>query len=105
MAALTPEGKVKRKLDRLLKQLGVWYFCPMGGAFGKAGIPDRIAIVRGRFIGIEVKADEKSKPTALQLKCGEQIEAAGGVWFLVNGDATLAAMEKVLRAMLEDVYS
>ena len=48
----TPEGKIKRKLDKKLKELGVWFYSPQSGPFGKAGIPDRVAIVEGKFVGI-----------------------------------------------------
>ena len=85
----TPEGKIKRKLDNVLKQLGVWYYSPQSGPFGKAGIPDRVAIVRGIFVGIECKADAKKKPTALQIKCMQDIEKAGGKCFLVYDSETI----------------
>ena len=49
----TPEGKIKRWLDKSLKELDVWFYSPQSGPFGKAGIPDRVAIVKGRFVGIE----------------------------------------------------
>ena len=74
---MTPEGKIKRKLDNTLKQLGVWYYSPQSGPFGRSGIPDRVAIHKGRFIGIECKADAKKKPTALQIKCMKEIDNAG----------------------------
>lgn len=85
----TPEGKVKAKVDRLLKQQGVWFFSPQAGPYGRAGIPDRIACVDGHFVGIEVKADKAKKPTPLQLQCMELIEASGGRCFVVYDDATL----------------
>ena len=89
---MTPEGKIKKKLDTLLKTfrpLGVWYFPPQAGPFGSAGIPDRIVCCRGHFIGIECKADKTKKPTALQAQCMEKIEAAGGKCFLVYDDETI----------------
>ena len=54
----TPEGKIKRKLDKVLKQEGVWFFNPQAGPFGRAGIPDKIACIGGKFVGIECKADK-----------------------------------------------
>ena len=38
----------------------------IGEIFMRAGIPDIIACIKGRFIGIEVK-DEGNKPSELQL--------------------------------------
>ena len=78
---VTPEGNIKRKLDNILKDIGVWYYSPQAGPFGKAGIPDRVAIVKGKFIGIECKADRTKKPTALQLKTMKEIEEQGGKCF------------------------
>lgn len=100
MSALTPEGKVKRKVVEVLKEHGVWYFFPANNGFGKAGIPDIIAIVGGKFMGIEVKADRTKKPTALQKKCGEEIQRAGGWWFLVYDTDTIASLEQAIKEKL-----
>lgn len=87
--ANTPEGKVKRKLDKMLKEEGIWYYNPQAGPFGRAGIPDKVAIINGRFIGMECKADKTKKPTALQVKAMKEIEMAGGKCFLVYDEATI----------------
>ena len=89
---MTPEGKVKAKLDAMLKKEGVWYYSPQAGPHGVAGIPDRVAIVEGQFVGIECKADKSKKPTALQERCGQQIIAAGGAWFLACDSDTIEAI-------------
>jgi hypothetical protein len=95
---MTPEGKVKAKVDRLLHQHKIWFYSPQAGPYGRAGIPDRVAIVRGQFVGIEVKADRTKKPTALQRKCMAQIEAAGGKCFLVFDDETLKLLKDYIDA-------
>jgi hypothetical protein len=100
MSALTPEGKVKRKVVEVLKSHKIWYFFPANNGFGKAGIPDIIAIVKGKFVGIEVKADKTKKPTALQVKCGEEIQSAGGWWFLVYDADTIASLEQAIEEKL-----
>ena len=87
--ATTPEGKIKRKLDTMLKAEGVWFYSPEAGPFGVAGIPDRVAVVEGQFVGIEAKADKSKKPTALQMKCMADIEKAGGKCFVVYDDDTI----------------
>lgn len=97
MSALTPEGKVKRKVSELLKRMGVWYFYPASNGFGKAGIPDVIACVNGFFVGVEVKANKASKPTKLQEICGSQIGEAGGIWMVVYDDESLEKLENILR--------
>jgi hypothetical protein len=93
MGTATPEGRIKARLKAMLKRLGVWYYMPGNNGFGTSGIPDVIAIVCGRFVGIEVKSGPTKKPTALQLKCASDIQAAGGKWFLVYDDATIGMVE------------
>jgi hypothetical protein len=93
MSAMTPEGKIKKKLTDMLKNEKVWYFLPAANGMGRAGIPDVIAIVEGQFIGIECKADATKKPTALQMECAKQIRNAGGYWFLVYDDYSIADVQ------------
>jgi len=103
--ALTPEGKIKQRLDSMLKKRKVWYFSPQSGPFGKAGIPDRLAVVEGRLIGIEVKSDKTRKPTPLQAKCMADIEKAGGKCFLVYDDETISMVEAYIIDYLVVPYS
>lgn len=98
MGASTPEGRVKKRLTEMLRRHKVWYFFPGNNGFGKSGLPDIIAIVRGRFVGIEVKADKTKKPTALQWKTGREIRDAGGMWFLVYDDDTISEVEEYICA-------
>ena len=79
----TPEGKVKDKVVKILKQYGVYYFFPVTGGFGMSGIPDIICCHNGRFIAIECKAG-KNKTTALQDAHIARIRAAGGVAVVIN---------------------
>lgn len=95
---MTPEGKIKARVDRLLHQYKIWFYSPQAGPYGRAGIPDRIAIVRGQFVGIEVKADRTKKPTALQRKCMAMIEAAGGKCFIVYDVETLETLKGYIDA-------
>ena len=81
--AATPEKKVKDKIVAILKDEGVYYFFPATHGFGRSGVPDIIACVNGKFLGIEVKAG-KNKPTALQVRELERIRAAGGVAVVIN---------------------
>ena len=98
--ATTPEGKIKKKLDMMLKKEGVWFFSPQAGPFGRAGIPDRVAIVGGMFVGIECKADASKKPTALQIKCMEDIEMAGGKCFVVYDTETTEEVRLFIKERL-----
>jgi hypothetical protein len=94
----TPEGKVKSALDKMLKAERVWFYPPQAGPFGSAGIPDRVAVVAGLFVGIECKADATKRPTALQLKCMADIEAAGGKCFVVYDTETIEQVREWIRA-------
>jgi hypothetical protein len=95
--ATTPEGKIKARLDKMLREEGTWFFSPQSGPYGVKGIPDRIAIHNGRFIGIEAKADKAKKPTALQTIRMKEITDAGGVCFVVYDDATIDEVRKFIR--------
>lgn len=96
--ATTPEGRIKARLDKMMKAEGVWYYSPQAGPFGVSGIPDRVAIVAGQFVGIECKADKTKKPTALQMKCMRDIEQAGGKCFVAYDDETIETVREYIRA-------
>lgn len=87
--ATTPEGRIKKKLDKQLKLRDVWFFNPQAGPFGRAGVPDKILCVRGHLVGIECKADRTKRPTALQVSSMAAIERAGGKCFVVCDDETM----------------
>ena len=92
----TPEKKVKKKVVEILKQHGAYYFYPVTGGFGASGVPDVVACVNGRFIGIEVKADMKKRgPTALQQKNLNEINESGGVGIVIDAN-NLDALEEAL---------
>ncbi|CAB4189685.1 Holliday junction resolvase Hjc [uncultured Caudovirales phage] len=80
---MTPEAKVKAKVVSILKAAGAYYFFPATHGYGRSGVPDIVACLAGKFIGIECKAG-KGKPTALQARELEAIHQAGGVALLIN---------------------
>jgi Holliday junction resolvase len=59
---MTPEGKVKKQVKKILDDVGAYHFSPMTAGYGRSGVPDIIACVKGKFIGIECKAG-KNEPT------------------------------------------
>lgn len=81
--AQTPEGKVKDKIKKILKEFNVYHFMPIGGMYSKIGVPDIICCYKGKFIGIECKAG-KNKPTALQERELKLIQEAGGYSLVIN---------------------
>jgi len=88
MAATTPEAKVKKKIDAVLKpyvQRGVMaYNKTAGSMFGSNGWPDYIGTLHGLFWAIEAKAGTKKKPSDLQAARIKDIRTAGGFAVVVN---------------------
>lgn len=95
---MTPEGKVKAKVKKVLLEVGAYYAMPMGTGYGNAGVPDFLVCFVGRFVGIECKANG-GKPTALQLKNLADIESAGGLAFIIDENNVAE-----LRNMLENIH-
>lgn len=80
---MTPESKVKARVKKILTELGAYYAMPVTGGFGNSGVPDFLICVKGKFYGIECKANG-GKPTALQLKHLDDIRKAGGVALVID---------------------
>lgn len=81
--AKTPEAKVKATVVAQLKELGAYYFYPVTGGFGSSGVPDIVGCYKGRFFGIECKANG-NKPTELQKMNLKKIEEEGGIAIVVD---------------------
>ncbi len=92
---MTPEAKVKKKVYKLLKDNGAYYFSPIMGGYGKAGVPDIIACYKGKFLGIECKAGN-NVPTKLQWANLKQIQNVGGISLVIN-ENNLGDLENNLR--------
>lgn len=95
--ASTPEGKVKKKVVAQLQKLNVYYFYPVTSGYGSSGVPDIVGCYRGRFFGIECKANG-NKPTVLQTMNLNKIEGCGGVALVID-EANVADVTKFLNAM------
>lgn len=92
------EKKFETQIKAYLKSKGVYYFKFFANAFTPVGIPDIIACVNGRFVGIEVKA-ENGRPSELQKYNVERIKASGGIALIVypkDFDKLKAVVEKLL---------
>ena len=81
--AQTPEGKVKARVKKMLREHGAYFFMPVQHGYGTVTL-DFLVCLRGRFLAIETKAPGK-KPTALQSICMNDIKAAGGHAMVVDG--------------------
>ena len=92
---MTPEGKVKRKFSAMLKEYGAYYEMPVPSGFGKSGL-DYTGCYNGRFFSIEAKKPG-AKPTPRQEITISEIQKAGGLAFVIDGDLSL------LEAWLKEV--
>lgn len=101
MAGSTPEGKVKRKVDKVLTAFGCYYFMPVQTGYGKKTL-DYIGCFRGRFFAVETKAPGE-KTTPLQDLIIAEMRHVGGQVFVVDGDGSLAVLVAWLDALKEGV--
>lgn len=82
---MTPEGRVKAQVRKLLAEFGVWYYQPVQNGMGQVGIPDFICCYRGVFLAIETKAPGKIKDlTANQRRVLDQIQANDGYALVID---------------------
>ncbi len=79
----TPEVKVKKEVKKILDKLGIYWFYPVASGYGRAGIPDIVASLHGRFMGIECKAN-KGHLTELQVRELKRIEGSRGISLVVD---------------------
>jgi len=99
---MTPEGKVKKRLRKKLKELPECYvFMPVQSGLGASTL-DYLCCINGRFVGIETKKPNGELPpkmTPRQEVVAAEIEAAGGNVFLVDGDAAIDFVMMRLRRL------
>ena len=74
---MTPEGKIKKAIKKVLDQIpDCYYFMPVQMGLGARTL-DFLVCYKGRFFGFEAKAPGE-KPTALQKLCMKEMQHAGG---------------------------
>lgn len=91
------EKWVKQQVVKMLKARHLYYFFPVANAYTSIGVPDIVACVRGRFVGIECKAGN-NRPTELQLRNLEAIRNNSGIALVVN-ENDLEALEQRLETL------
>lgn len=96
---MTPEGKVKKNVKKILDEYECYHFSPATGGYGASGVPDIIACYKGRFIGIECKAGN-NQPTLLQGANLDKIRAQGGIALVIRED-NLDQLRDKLEALKE----
>lgn len=90
---MTPEGKVKAAVKKVLDAHGVWHFSPVSNGMGRHGIPDIICCWNGKFLAIETKAPGKRNNTsALQDREIAAINAAMGTAIVVDDVSQIVAL-------------
>ena len=92
---MTPEGKVKAEIKKVLDKAGAWYFMPSMNGYGRKGIPDFVGHYKGRFFAIEAKAPG-GKATPWQERELADIREKGGV-------VVIAMSAETVEMMLEDL--
>ena len=75
------EKTIERQIRNYLTRIGAWHIKTHGNMFSRAGTPDILACVNGRFVAIEVKRPG-GVISELQKANIELIKKAGGVAFI-----------------------
>lgn len=92
---MTPEGKIKAKVNKALARVKHTYkFMPVQAGFGMPSL-DYLVCCGGRFVAIETKRKGKL-PTERQWCTIISILDTGGFVFVVYDDDTCSEMEKIL---------
>ena len=102
MGVVTPEGKVKMFVRKYMREHfpDHFYYSPMGGAFGKAGMPDHLYLWKGILVGIEIKADG-GRLSELQSQTLKQMAEQGALCAVVYGK-DLGKMNRIKAAILAE---
>lgn len=77
------EKQFENQVKKFLKEHGAWFVKTWGGGYQRAGLPDIIACYKGKFLGIELKA-ENGRASELQKHEIETIRMAGGVGIILK---------------------
>lgn len=92
------EKQFENQIKAYLKSKNIWYVKYFANSFTPVGIPDILACVNGRFLGIEVK-NEKGKTTKLQNYNLHEIRRCGGVSMVVRPQ-NFEELKKVVEDLL-----
>lgn len=95
---MTPEGKVKEKVKKVLIEFGAYFHMPVQNGMGKPSL-DFVCCHKGRFLAIETKT-EKGKLTLRQQATIDEMQKAGAIVLVIRGESDGETF-KLLRAFLE----
>lgn len=80
---MTPEGKIKERVKRVLKDHGAYKHMPVQNGMGEPALDFHVCS-HGRYGAVECKAPG-GEMTPRQKATATRVEAAGGRVFLVDG--------------------
>lgn len=83
---MTPEGRVKAKVKKVLAHYRAYYHMPVQNGMGKPSL-DFIGCSNGFYFAIETKAPGE-KPSKRQEVTIEETRQAKGEVFVIDGDCT-----------------
>lgn len=95
----TPEGKVKDKVKKLLREYGAYQFWPVQMGMGAAGLDCHAYISQGEFAEaffVEVKKYDAAPTLRQQMLIDEHI-GRGARCFVIDNDLSLDQLEKWLQ--------
>lgn len=95
---MTPEGRVKEQVKRLLKQFDAYWHCPVQNGMGAPSL-DFICCINGKYFAVETKAGNK-KPTPRQETTIAEIQRRKGKCFVVNETSGLDLLEQWLKEVV-----
>jgi Holliday junction resolvase len=96
----TIEKHIENQIKRYLDQQGVWYMKVHGGMYQKAGVPDILCCIDGRFVGIEVKRPGGVISPLQQLNI-DDINRQGGIAFVAYSVEDVRQQLNALRVSKE----
>lgn len=76
------EKQFETKIKKFLISKDIWFIKIWGGGFQRAGIPDILACINGKFVAIELKGPT-GKPTELQKYNIARINESKGIGLIL----------------------
>ena len=101
--AMTPEGKVKKKVKEYLQSIGAWYYMPVSNGMGRVGCPDILVCYKGLFLAFETKAPGKiAHVTANQQREIDAIQRVNGLAHVVDDVEQVKAVIETIERKPDD---
>ena len=101
--AMTPEGKVKKKVKEYLQSIGAWYYMPVSNGMGRVGCPDILVCYKGLFMAFETKAPGKiAHVTANQQREIDAIQRVNGLAHVVDDVEQVKAVIETIERKPDD---